>query len=168
MPNSGATPRNAKNQASRQLNFLGTPIVEVHTSRSCTSSISSITASPSMNVVKLNKLVEDKSNACQDEDTEVTKILCRLKQVEEDCDRLLSEAQQHDRVRSLLTNNNILSQDYNSVNSSFGSEVASMKSTELSVSLTQGKRKRRKGAVQTIIDTSYGTKGGNERQAAVL
>ena len=99
-----------------------------------------------MNIVKLNTLIEDKSNACQDEDTEVMKILCRLKQVEEDCDRLLSEAQQHDRVRSLLTNNNILSQDYNSVNSSFGSEVASMKSTELNVASTQGKRKRKKGA----------------------
>ena len=67
-----------------------------------------------MNVVKPNKLIEDKSNACQDEDTEVMKILHRLKQVEEDCDRLLSEAQQHDRVLSLLTNNNILSQDYES------------------------------------------------------
>ena len=82
-------------------------------SRSCTLSISSITASPSMNVVKLNKLIEDKSNACQDEDTKVMKLLRRLKQVEEDCNRLLSEAQQHDPVCSLLTNNNILSQDYN-------------------------------------------------------
>ena len=96
------------------------------------------------------------------------KILRELKQVEEDRDRLLSEAQQHDRVRSLLTNNNVLSQDYNSVNSSFGSEVASMKSIELSVSLTQGKRKHRKGTVQTIIDMLHGTKSGNEGQAAVL
>ena len=121
-----------------------------------------------MNVVKLNKLVKEKSDACQDEDTEVMKILCRLKQMEEDCDRLLSEAQQHDRVRSLLINNNILLQDYNSVNLSFGSEIASMKSTELSVSLSQGKRKGRKGALQTIIDTLHGTKGGNEGQASVL
>ena len=58
-----------------------------------------------MNVVKLNKLIEDKSNTCQDEDTDVVKILCGLKQLKEDRDRLLSEAQQHDRVRSLLTKN---------------------------------------------------------------
>ena len=121
-----------------------------------------------MNVLKVNKLVEDKSNAYQDEDTEVMKILCRLKQVQEDRDRLLSEAQQHDCVHSLLTNNSILSQDYNSVNSLAGSEAASMKSIELSVSLTQGKRKRRKGAVQTMIDTLHGTKGGNEGRASVL
>ena len=113
LQNSGTSPRIATNPASRQLNFLGIPIVEIHTSRSCTSSISSITASPSMNVLKLNKLIEDKSNACQDEDTKVIIIVCRLKQVEEDCDRLLSEAQQHDPVCSLLKNNNIMSQDYN-------------------------------------------------------
>ena len=61
--------------------------------------------------MKLNKLIEDESNACQDEYTKVMKTLHRLKQVEEDCDRLLSEAQQHDNVHSLLKNNNILSQD---------------------------------------------------------
>ena len=88
--------------------------------------------------------------------------------MKEDCDRLWSEAQQHDCVRSPLTNNNIMSHDYNSVNSSFGIEVPSMKSTELSVSLTQGKRKRRKGALQTIIDTLHGTKSDNEGQAVVL
>ena len=54
------------------------------------------------------------------------------------------------------------------MNSSFGSEVASMKSTELSESLTQGKRKCKKGSAQTIINTLHGTKVGNEGQASVL
>ena len=47
-----------------------------------------------------------------------------------------------------------MSQDYNSVILSFDNEVVSMKSTELSASLTQGKRKRRKGAVQ-LYSTHY-------------
>ena len=122
-------------------------VVEIHTSISCTSSISSITVSPSINVLKLNKLIEDKSNTSQNEGTEVMKILCTLKQVEEDCDSLLSEALQHGSIRSLLTNNEILSQDYNLVNSSFGSEASSIKSIELNVSLIQGKQQRKKGAV---------------------
>ena len=79
IPNSGELPRITTNPASRQLIFLGTPIIEIHTSRSCTSSILSITESPSMNVVKQNKLIEDGSNVCQDEDTEVMKRFCALK-----------------------------------------------------------------------------------------
>ena len=161
------SPGSMSKPASRTLNFSARPMLEINTSGSCASSISSITASPSNNVMALKRLIDDESNLSAGEETDTLQFLRQLKNVEEEREQLLSIANQNKHLRSLLMNNKLLLEDYTSVNSLPSHEAVSMESNKSNAPITEVKRKRKKGAVRSIIETIEGEKG-DDVKAKVL
>ena len=144
--------------ASRALMFSARPISEIATIGSRALSISSITTSPFNKVGTLNRVIVEQSNLSQGEETEVLKFLRKLKEVEEEREQLLSLAKENEHICSLLTNNKIFLEDYPSAKSLPSNEALSRESNDSSASRIEGKRKCKKGAVASIIETLQGTK----------
>ena len=140
------SPGNISKPASGTSNFSATPMLEINTSGSCASSISSLTASPSSKVMALNTLIDDESNRSAGEETEALHFLRKWKKLEEQREKLLSIASENKDLWSLLMNNKILLDDYTSANSLPSHEAVSMESNKSNVPITEVKRKRKKGA----------------------
>ena len=113
------------------------------------------------------RLIDDESNLSAGEETDTLQFLRQLKKVEEQREQLLSIANQNKHLRSLLMNNKLLLEDYTSVNSLPGHEAVPMESNKSNAPITEVKRKRKKGAVKSIIETIEGEKG-DDVQAKVL
>ena len=115
----------------------------------------------------LKRLIDDESNLSAGEETDTLQFLRQLKKVEEQREQLLSIANQNKHLRSLLMNNKLLLEDYTSVNSLPSHEAVSMESNKSNVPITEVKRKRKKGAVRSIVETIEGEKG-DDVKAKVL
>ena len=115
----------------------------------------------------LKRLIDDESNLSAGEETDTLQFLCQLENVEEEREQLLSIANQNKHLRSLLMNNKLLLEDYTSVNSLPSHEAVSMESNKSNAPIIEVKRKRKKGAVLSIIETLHGT-NSEEAQVKVL
>ena len=143
------------------------PISVINATGSCSSSISSMTTSPSSQVTTLNRIIDEQSKKSEWKDTDDLKILRRLAEVEKQREELLSLVKKNENLRSLLTNNNVMLEDYTVAKSLPSNLEPSRESTETCLPRTQAKRKRSKGAVASIVETLEG-KNDIQAQAKVL
>ena len=142
--NPSTSPGNISKPARRALKFSATPMLEINTSGSCASSISSLTASPSSKVMALNRLIDDESNRSAGEETEALHILCKLKSLEEEREKLLSIASENKELWSLSMNTKNLLDGYTSANSLPSHEAVSMESNKSNVPITEVKENVRR------------------------
>ena len=114
------------------------------------------------------------------QETEELNILRQLQVVEEMREKVYGLANNNKCIRSTLTSKNIMLDNYISdvhacstqSNQSYANaltrrEAASRESKDSSSSIIKGKRKRKKGAVSSIIETLHGT-NSEEAQAKVV
>ena len=87
--------------------------------------------------------------------------------MEKQREELLSLVKKNENLRSLLTNNNVMLEDYTVAKSLPSNLEPSSESTETCLPRTQAKRKRSKGAVASIVETLEG-KNDIQAQAKVL
>ena len=78
----------------------------------------------------LKRLIDDESNLSAGEEIDTLQFLCQLKKVGEQREQLLSIANQNKHLRSLLMNNKLFLEDYNSVNSLSSHETVSVASSK--------------------------------------
>ena len=95
----------------RALNFSDHPS-EIKMPRSCASSMSSLTASPSVNVRNIKKLILEETEHSQAQETDELNLLCQLQLVEEMREQECGLANNNNCLRSMLTSKNIILDDY--------------------------------------------------------
>ena len=98
---------------------ISRPVSVINATRSCSSSISSMTTSPSSHVTSLNRIIDEQSKISEGKDTDDLNILRRLAEVEKQRvevekqrEEVLLLVKKNANIRSLLTNNNIMLADY--------------------------------------------------------
>ena len=142
--------------------------------------MSSLTASPLLNVRNIKKLILEETERSPAQETVELNLLRQLQVVEEMREKVYGLANNNKRIRSMLTSKNIMLDDYISdvhacstqsnqshTNPLARREATSRESKDPSSSITEVKRKRKKGAVRSIIETIEGEKG-DDVQAKVL
>ena len=149
----------------RALNFSDHPS-EIKIPRSCASSMSSLTASPSVNVRNIKKLILEETEHSQAQETDELNLLRQLQLVEEMREKVYGLVNKNKRLRTMLTSKNIILDDYisevhacsTSSNNSDANvlsrrEAASRGSKDSNLSIIEGKRKHKKSTAACIIDT---------------
>ena len=144
--------------------------------RSCASSMSSLTASPSVNVRNIKKLILEETEHSQAQETDELNLLRQLQLVEEMREKVYGLVNKNKRLRTMLTSKKIILDDYISevhacstlsnnsdANVLSRREAASMGSKDSSSSIIEGKRKRKKSTAACIIDTLKGTQSEEAR-----
>ena len=105
------------NSRSMALNYA--PISEINTAGSFSSSLSSMTASPSLNVRSIQHLITEESKHSKGQETDALKFLHQLKSVEEQQEKLDKQradlyaiANENQRLHDMLTSKNNMLDDY--------------------------------------------------------
>ena len=113
-----STPQNSRSTLLTSTT-ISRPVSVINATRSCSSSISSMTTSPSSQVTSLNRIIDEQSKMSEGKDTDDLNILRRLAEVEKQhvemekqCEKVLLLVEKNANIHSLLTNSNIMLGDY--------------------------------------------------------